>query len=69
MHLDSAFAPADRKADIAVLLPANVFLTDGRAVAANKAGISFAGISSLMLDFSREHLLQNSTKRIFDRMF
>jgi hypothetical protein len=44
MHLERALAPALRKADIALFLPAKVFLTDARTVTAKRLGISLAGI-------------------------
>ncbi len=72
------FAPAVRKADIALFFPANDFLTDARAVVANSGGISFAGMSNLHLgrrlqrctlgyelgDFSQCGLGNNSSREI-----
>jgi hypothetical protein len=49
MHFDRVLAPAVRKADIALFLPAKVLLTDARAVAVKRLGRSFAGIKSLGL--------------------
>lgn len=49
IHLATDFAPAVRKADIALFFPANDFLTDARAVVAKREGISFAGMSNLTL--------------------
>jgi hypothetical protein len=49
IHFERVLAPAVRNADIALFLPANVFLTEARAVAVKRLGMSFAGIRSLGL--------------------
>jgi hypothetical protein len=46
-HLDRAFAPAERKADIGLFLPAKVLRIGARTVAEKMLGKSFAGIKSL----------------------
>lgn len=69
MHFATDFAPAERKADMALFLPANDFLTDARVVVANRDGISFAGMSNLTLGTrSKVGLLKDTAQRIFDGM-
>lgn len=55
MHFERVFAPAERKADIALFLPAKDFLIGARTVAEKRLAMSFAGIKILILDWRRRY--------------
>jgi hypothetical protein len=56
IHFERVFAPAERKTDIALFLPAKDFLIGARTVVEKRPAMSLEGIKSLDVRFMEEVL-------------